>query len=170
MRVLLVALVFAFASDGAIAADVWFPFKDPDSAFSVDVPGTPTVSTDDTTKAPDGTVIPIITYEVSGAPDIAIVVSDFTKGQYDAGKVIDGCVSAIKAEGVTQVLDRLSVLDGQVGHEVAVVDKDGNNIDDRVYFVGGHLYQVMAMVAKDATADQTAQGQRFLASFHFTAK
>jgi hypothetical protein len=169
MRVLLLAGILSALSGHAFAADSWLLFKDPDSAFTVELPGTPTVSTS-STKAGDGSPIPILTYEVSGSPDVAIVIGDFTKLQYDIGKVIDGCISGIKEDAVTVELDQLSVLDGQVGHEIVVVDKDGSRLDDRVYFVQGRLYQVLAGTTKGTTADQLAQGQQFLASFHFTPK
>jgi hypothetical protein len=168
MRLLPLAALFIAVSTAASAATTWFPFKDPNGAFTVEVPGTPTVSTDNTNKGPDGTVVPTTTYEASGPPDVAIAITDFSKMQYDAGKGIDGGVAAIKEDAVSIQLDQISVLDGQVGHEVAYVDKDGNHVDDRLYFFQDRLYQVLAVTPNDATADDVAQGQHFLASFHFT--
>jgi hypothetical protein len=168
MRLLPLAAMFIAVSTAASAAETWFPFKDPNGAFTVEVPGTPTVSTDSTNKTADGSVIPTTTYEVGGSPDVAIVISDFSKLQVDTGKAIDGGISAVKEDAVSIQLDQISVLDGQVGHEIAYIDKDGSHIDDRVYFFHGCLYQALALTTKDATTDQVAQGQRFLESFHFT--
>jgi hypothetical protein len=168
MRILPIALALAVFSTVASAADTWFPFKDTDSAFSVDVPGTPTVSTD-STKLDDGTVIPIISYEVDlEGSQLAIVVGDCRKVQLDTGKAIDGSIAELKQQATTIEFDRLSVLDGQVGHEVGYVDKDGNHVDDRIYFFQGREYQAIAMTMKGATSEQAARAQQFLVSFHFT--
>jgi hypothetical protein len=168
MRILLIAAMFVVVSNTASAANVWFPFKDPDGVFSVEVPGTPTV-TADSTKLDDGTAIPLVTYEVDiGSSAMAVVIGDCRKLQLDAGKAIDGSVAVLKQQAVTIVADQLSVIDGQVGHEVIYLDKDGTRVDDRIYMVQGREYQAMTMTPKDATSEQTAQAQQFLASFHFT--
>jgi hypothetical protein len=168
MRLLPLAALFVAITTAAWAADAWFPFKDPDSAFSVEVPGTPTVGSD-TTNAADGTVIPLITYSVDlGTAALLVMRADFTKIEVDPGAAIDGIVGKLRAGAVTIQVDQISVVDGQVGHEVSYTDKDGDHIDDRVYFYQHYVYQVMSVTPKDATDGQTAQSQRFLASFHFT--
>ena len=168
MRLLPLAAIFVAISTAASAADAWFPFKDPDAAFTVEVPGTPTVGSD-TTKAGDGPVIPLAIYTVDlGSAALMIMKADFTKIEVDPGKAIDGIVGTLKAEAATIQLDQISVVDGQVGHEISYIDKDGNHIDDRAYFFQHYMYQVMTVIPKDATDEQAVQSQHFLASFHFT--
>jgi len=172
LRSAIVATVAVIASfQTARAADSWFLFSDPNGAFTVQVPGTPTVSHDDSNKTPDGKVVPTIEYIVDNGT-IAVIVSDsdFSRTQADPGKVIDGGVDAIRSKAKTIIADQISTLDGQVGHEIVFNDSDANRLDDRIYFAGGHMYQAMFVTTKDATTDQLADGNRFLASFHFTVK
>ena len=165
----MISAVAVFATQRAIAADTWFTFTDPDLAFTVGLPGTPTVTHDNTNKTADGKVIPSVMYEVDhGAIAFIVSASDFSGTQSDPGKAIDGGVAAVRSDASTIIADQISILDGQVGHELIFTDKDGSRFDDRVYFTKEHLYQVLVVIAKDPTADQVADASRFLASFHFS--
>jgi hypothetical protein len=170
MRSLLLAGAFSILSSHALAANNWFSFKDPDSAFTVDLPGTPTVSHDSTT-AGDGTKLPTLSYEVDQDPvSLTIWVGDFRSVKADAGRAIDGGVAALRDGAAKIVVDQIISLDGQIGHEIATVDKDGNTDDDSLFFVDSHCYQVLTVVGKNATADQLQVAKRFRDSFHFVAK
>jgi hypothetical protein len=155
----------------AYAAVSWFPFTDPDSGFTVQFSGTPTVTHDDTNKAADGTAIPTAAYEVDHAKvQMVVSASDFGKLTIDPGGAIDGAVAALKEDAKQIVTDQVNMLDGQVGHELVYIDKDGNRTDDRIYVVNHHLYQACTVTAKDAGPDDMAEGDKFLASFHLTGK
>ena len=46
-------------------------------------------------------------------------------------------------------------------------DKDGNQFEDRMFYAGRKIYQVMTVEASGIDAASHAVGQRFLASMHF---
>jgi hypothetical protein len=170
MRILLAAVFIALFVTPAFAGDSWVAFRDPDTAFTVDLPGTPTVKSD-STKAGDGSDIPILSYVIDrGTAAMLVMIGDFTKQDVDPGKAIDAGVAALQADGRTLQSNVLDQLDGEVGRSVMLTDTEGDNYSDRVFFVRKKLYQVMTVIPANASDEQKADAARFSASFHFTAR
>ncbi len=169
MRVLFGAVLVALFLTPAFADDAWSTFRDPAGVFTVDMPGTPTVSPD-TTKASDGKDVPILSYVIDrGTSAMIVMVGDFTRFTVDPGKAIDGGVAAIATSKTIQS-NTIDQLDGQVGRIIWFTDTDGNQYSDRVFFVNGKLYQVLTVVPLNGEAAAKTAAARFSASFHFTLK
>jgi hypothetical protein len=169
MRKLFAALPLLLLATAAFADTSWFAFPDPDGAFSVDMPSTPTVG-HDTAKGDNGIPVPMLEYTVDrGSNAEMVIVSDLsTLSLPDGGTVIDNAIGGIKKEAVTVQSDTIANLDGQVGREIHVTDKDGNLITDRVFFVNHKLYQVLHVLMTGADAAAGTDAQHFDDSFHFT--
>jgi hypothetical protein len=169
MRFAIVLLPFLLWSAAASADTQWLAFRDPAGVFSTDMPGTPTVA-HDSVKGGDGQPVDMLEYTIDrGASAMVVIVSDMTRfTNAVSGTVIDGAVGGVKGMGVQTLSDTISQLDGQAGREIVIVDKDGNRIDDRIFFVGLRLYQVMTVVPTVPTAEQTDDAQHFMNAFHFT--
>ncbi|HEY1631342.1 MAG TPA: hypothetical protein VGF56_08500 [Rhizomicrobium sp.] len=165
-RVLGVLSLIAFAT-GASGAS-WTTLNDPDGTFTVNMPSTPKVSHDSITNT-DNTPVDMLEYTVDrGDNAMIVIVSDLTRyPNADASKVIDGAVGGASKSG-TKTVDRIVILDGQSGRDITIVDKSGNHINDRIFFVGGKLYQVMYVVPEKPTADVNSDVRRYSQSFHFT--
>jgi hypothetical protein len=170
MKTLLGALlVLTVAATAAQAAGDWLAFRDPNSAFTSEFPGTPSVD-HSKTKTPDGSDATTTQYEVDGdARSMIVADTDLSRFQSDAGKVVDGAVGGLKGVAKAVLSDTISNLDGQVGREIVLTDKDDNHITDRIFFVGGHLYQLLTVSAATAGASDLADIERFQRSFHFSA-
>jgi len=170
MRILLAATFIALIATPAFAGDAWVTFRDPASGFTVDLPGTPTVATD-STKASDGSDVPILSYVIDRNTSAMIVmIGDFTKQDVDPGKAIDAGVVALQTDGRTLQSNVLDQLDGEVGRSVVLTDKDGDSYSDRIFFVKKKLYQVLTVVPAHASDEQKAEVAHFSMSFHFTAQ
>lgn len=169
--IVLILLAIGLISPFAVARadEEWFAFRDPNGAFTAEIPGTPTVERS-TTKAQDGTDVVTVQYQV-GNDTIVMMISDtdMAKFKSDAGKAIDGAVGAIKNMDSQLLSDTIATLDGQVGREVELVDKDGDKVTDRIFFVGGHLYQTLIVVGPKADNTSVVETRRFLTTFHFSA-
>jgi hypothetical protein len=168
MRIAAVALVFALlGAASAQAADGWLTFHDPAAAFVFDTPRAPEAG-QDATQGPDGKPVPILTYTVDlGNAAYLVEVSDLSAYNANADQFLDAAATGAESVGAKTISATAVQLDGQNGRQVVIDDKDGNRIIDRIYFVKGHIYQVMSVVPPDATSAQVGDGQRFLDSFHF---
>jgi len=171
MRRFLIALPLILFAAGAFADTGWLAFRDPDGAFTVDLPATPTV-TRDSVKGDNGQPVPMLEYSVDrGSNGMFVIVSDLsTFSLGDGGTVINNAANGIKKLGVSVLSDTTANLDGQVGRELQVVDKDGNHISDRIFFVDKRLYQIMYVLGPTADTAGGADVRRFDGSFHFTAR
>jgi hypothetical protein len=169
MRLVILAALPLLLVGTAASADSWFAFRDPDGGFTVDLPGTPTVN-HDSVQGNDGQPIGMLEYTIDhGASAMVVIVSDMTRfPNADSGAVIDGAVGGAKGSAQTTVSDTISTVDGQVGRDVVLIDKDSNHIEDRIFFVNHKLYQVMTVLPSTPDPDATSQAQRFQASFHFS--
>jgi hypothetical protein len=169
MRIHIGVLALVLLSSAAMADSQWLAFRDPAGTFTADLPGTPTVA-HDSVKGSDGQPIAMLEYTIDhGDSAMVVIVSDLTRfPNADSGKVIDGAVSGAKSTASQVLSDTITTLDGQAGRDVSMVDKDGNQIEDRIFFVGLRLYQVMSVVPKSPTPAQVADTQRFESTFHFT--
>jgi hypothetical protein len=165
MRFPVVLLPLLLWSAAASAGTQWLAFRDPAGVFTADLPGTPTVS-HDTVNGGDGRPVDMLEYTIDRGPGaMVVIVSDMTRfPNAVSGTVIDGAVGGVKGMGVQTLSETISQLDGQAG----IVDKDGNRIDDRIFFVGLRLYQVMTVVPTAPTPDETDDAQHFMNAFHFT--
>jgi hypothetical protein len=168
MRRLLAALPLLVLVTAAQAAGGWFKFKDPDGGFSVSVPSQPEVKPDSVTNT-DGHIVPMLDYSIDhGTSAMVVIVSDLT--QYpdaDSAKVIEGAVGGAKGSAQSVVSDTTIKLDGQSGREVQLLDKDGNHIDDKIFFVKLKLYQFMYVLPAKPDAKASADAKRFTRSVHF---
>ena len=165
------ALLCVVAVSGMARADEsWLTFSDPGGGFHVDLPGTPSVD-HATSKAGDGSDVITTTYDVGRTGyELTLADTDMARFQVESGAALDGGVSGVKGTLVTIVSDTICNLDGQVGREVIGLDKDGDTMDDRLFFVGGHLYQAMTVLPKDPDAASLAAIKQFRDSYHLTAK
>jgi hypothetical protein len=168
MRRLLAVLPLILLATQASATPHWITFHDPDGAFRVSMPETPKPGTDSVDNT-DGNKVGMLEYTIDhGSNAMIVIVSDLTRyPNADRDQVIEGAVGGASKSGTVQSDDPM-ILDGQHGREVKIVDKDGNNIDDRIFFVGGKLYQVMYVTPANATPAVTADMKRYTNSFHFT--
>ena len=171
MRRLFAALPLLLLATAAFADANWLVFPDPDGAFSVDMPGTPTVR-HESVKGQNGTPVLMLEYTVDrGSNAVMVIVSDLSGITLpDTGTVVDNAIGGIKKEAVSVQSDTIANLDGQVGREIHVVDKDGNQIGDRVFFVNHKLYQILHVLMKGADAPAATDAQHFDNSFHFIAR
>ena len=169
MRVLLAALPLLVLATLPASASSWMAFRDPAGAFSVDMPATPTVGHDSVPNKVDGTTVDMLEYSVDrGTSAMVIIISDMTRyPNADSGKVIDGAVGGAKGTAAQVLSDTISTVDGQVGREVLMIDKDNNHIDDRIFFVNHKLYQVMYVLPTSPSAAETSDALRYSSSFHF---
>jgi hypothetical protein len=167
MRRALAVLPILVLATGAWAAS-WSTLNDPSGMFRVSIPSTPKVSHDSITNT-DGTPVDMLEYTIdNGDSAMIVIVSDLTHyPNADATKVIDGAVGGASKSG-DKLSDDVDILDGQTGRNIMLVDKSGNHINDRIFFVKGRLYQVMYVVPEKPTGAQTADTKRFTKSFHFT--
>jgi hypothetical protein len=165
MRQILGAMAFALLATPA-AAD-WLPFSEATSGFSVEFPGTPTISHDTSQKDKDGAPIDTTTYIVSPDNDTALMidVTDLTKDTVDGGKAIDGAVNAISKDN-KKLSDAIVQVDGQAGRAVEL-EITGSLVDDEIFFVNGRLFQVLTVRSPTASGDIVAEVKHFEQSFHF---
>lgn len=168
-----IAVFLLLASAIPCSADVtWLTFKDPNGAFTVDVDGTPTVDPSPI-KDESGKEWKNVTYTVNHSSS-AMVVCDTDFGSMknaSSGAAIDGGVKNIKANKDNQVTsESLVQLDGQIGREVIILDKDRNRLTDRLFFVANHLYQLMTVAMPSSNPQEVADSQKFQQSFHFVGK
>jgi len=165
-RVLTILSILAF-STGAWAA-TWTTLTDPDGAFRVDMPSTPKISHDSITNT-DNTKVDMLEYTIDrGDNAMIVIVSDLTRyPNADPERVIDGAVGGASKSG-TKTSDNVAILDGQSGRDIVIVDSSGNHINDRIFFVGGKLYQVMSVMPGKASAEVQSDIRRYNQSFHFT--
>lgn len=170
MRRVLLTIFAVISSSTVLAQDSWSTFRDPEAIFSVDVPGTPTV-TASTTKGDDGADIKMVTYMVDRQTlAMAVIVGDFSGRNLDPGKAIDAAVNGLQRKNGPLSANNIDQVDGQVGRSVSMIDADGDAITDRIFFVNAKLYQALAVTSKDATQEEKLDAQRFSASLHFTPR
>jgi len=147
-----------------VLADDWSTFRDPNGAFSVAFPGSPSVANTQTMTT-DGKGVPLSGYSMSsGATVLAVIDSNLSGYKVDPATAVANASGAVKSNAARTESDAPVSLDGQAGRALTVIGKDGNRVMDRVFFVRGHLYQVTATAPANAAQDDS---QRFINSFHF---
>lgn len=151
-------------SMAASAATRWTVFRDPAGAFTIAVPAKPTVK-HSAVAGSDGKPTHVVQYLISrGSEAFVVIVGDFTRFP-TTDRVLAAAVAGVRGNAVRDLSDKTISVDGRPGHDIAFVDKDGQRIEDRIFFVGKKLYQVMAVAPQAAP---TAEARRFESSFHFT--
>ncbi|MGD0192832.1 MAG: hypothetical protein ABSD74_19015 [Rhizomicrobium sp.] len=168
-RILLLATTLAALSLPTFADD-WFFFQDPDSVYSVRFPVKPSRS-HDTQSLADGTGIVTTTYtDDLGSLSLMVAVTDRRDHPVDPESAVGNAVAALKNMASQVWADQASPLDRRIGREVILTTKDGNHLDERIYFTESRLYQVIAVTTVNASPDQILGSKQFLESFHFVAK
>ncbi|HTQ14194.1 MAG TPA: hypothetical protein VMH86_09990 [Rhizomicrobium sp.] len=168
MRLVLTAALFLTVSTVEAAPPGWVTFKDPDAMFTVSLPRPPRATADSVTNT-DGKQIAIRAYKVDrGDNMMLVIVSDFAR-YTDAvpSKVVAGAVAGLQKSAtlVSQTSDRIG---RERGQHVSLTDKSGNTIDDRIFFVGGRLYQVMYVTQARPSSGLRSEMRRYTRSFRFT--
>jgi hypothetical protein len=167
MRISLIAALCAGLATPSLAADSWTPFHDPKGAFTVEFPGTPAAN-HSSQPASDGSSVEETGYSLNtGTSTLMVLDSDFSRYKVDPIAAVENAATAAKNTAEQTQMEAVTHLDGQNGRALVVVDKNGNRMTDRIFFVGGHLYQVVALAP--ASLPQ-ADSDRFVNSFHFTAR
>jgi hypothetical protein len=154
----------------ASAAAPWVTFNDPLGRYTVMFPVTPT-SVTTSIKAPNGIDLPLIQY-IEESPDrqVALILADmsFAGLNINPQAGFDAVESRLNNDKYTLVSSGPDTLDGQTGITFVVLDHDGTRLSDRMFIVGDHVYEVVSATSSTATADDTADAQRFVQSLHFT--
>ena len=167
MRKLAVILSLVFLALPVFAADAWVDFNDPQGIFRVSFPQAPQ-SSSTSTKAADGTDIPLTQYMVAdGDSAVMVMVGDFSGRTIDPQALVNGVVQSFQSQDRTLISRGPDLLDGQSGENLVLTDTDGDRLRDRIFFVKGKLYQVLSVIPKDATQEDADIVSRFSASFHF---
>jgi len=169
MRIAAFAAVFVLAQAAvpAVADDDWQTFNDPTGLFSVSVPQ-PMTASNDTTARKDGTRIKVIVYDLTRTEDEMMVrIADFTGQNLDPANAVQSALNGMSSAGYTIISQVPVSLDGHMGEDAALTDKDGLQYTDRVFFLEGHLFQALTVNPKSATQDQSAATLRFSQSLHF---
>ncbi|HXE17088.1 MAG TPA: hypothetical protein VN632_07655 [Stellaceae bacterium] len=166
MRRVLLLMPLLLWAGAATAADVWTYFADPAGAFTIAVPATPVTQTAQL-PGPNGKKLTQASYIVersNGA--LVVVVIDLTPLP-DNPRALDDAVGNVKGAAASGLSDTPIAQDGLKGHDIRFKDKDGNQFEDRMFYAGRKIYQVMTVEASGIDAASHAVGQRFLASMHF---
>jgi hypothetical protein len=166
MRIsMMVALCTSLAAP-ALAADAWTPFKDPKGAFMVEFPGAPAAN-HTAQAASNGATVEQTGYSMSsGNSTLMVLDSDFSRFKVDPVAAVENAASAAKNTAASTEMEATNHLDGQNGRALVVIDKNGNRMTDRIFFVGGHLYQVVALAPASLPQQDS---DRFVNSFHFAS-
>jgi hypothetical protein len=163
MRLLAFALVSALLA-GSAQADNWITFQDPSGAFSVAFPGNP-ASSHAQTEVGNGAKVPMSVYNIthSGA-QLVVIDTDLSGYKVDAAAAVDNAAAGTKKAAAQTKADSVAQAGGQGGRALTVIDKSGNRVLDHIFFVRGHLYQVMATAPANSPDTDSL---RFVGSFHF---
>lgn len=167
MRRFLLLMPLLLWSGVAFAAGAWTYFGDPAGAFTIAVPATP-VSQTAQLPGPDGKKLTQSSYIVersNGA--LLVMVIDLTPLPENP-RALDDAAGNVRGSAAAGLSDTPIVQDGLHGHNIRFKDKDGNQFEDRMFYVGKKIYQVMTVEAPGIDAASHAVGQRFLTSLHFT--
>jgi hypothetical protein len=148
-------------------AEPWVKFTDPNGQFSVSFPTTPMAKAADT--AGSGKAFPMTAYMVmKGTARLVLLVVDIdmTSVDSDAKSVLDAKESQLLVGGPPSNA-RVVTLDGVTGRSVLGAGKDGRHEVSKIFFLKGHLYEVVASTSSTASAQDIQDAQRFSDSFHF---
>lgn len=163
MRAVLAAVLFASSATAVFAEDQWTTFSDPTQTFSVSVPETPASSS---YVVPE-TNIPNSQYTVDRGPAALMSMdADLSKQNSDPSQELDGAVRGVE-NGRTLISDTPITIDGHVGRDLRLTDKDGDALTDRLFLFNNHLYQFMTFMTAAHSSDQAAMVERYSASIHF---
>lgn len=164
MRLPALVLASAALASSAVAAD-WTTFKDPNGAFSVAFPGKPVASTAQTDVG-NGAKVPMSGYNTTyGGTQFVVIDTNLSGYKMDPAKAVENAADGTKKAAAETKADAAAQVEGQNGRALTIIDKNGKRVVDRIFFVRGHLYQVMATAP--ASAPDT-DSQHFVDSLRFT--
>ena len=150
-------------------ANNWSELRDPAGVFLIQVPQPATIK-NESTAGQNGANIPVVEYTIDRGPSALIVmVGDFSGLNVDPSQAAAGAVRGVQTGNRKLLTDVIDSLDGQSGRFVTLTDTDANQFTDRIFFVGGRLYQVITVVPKNPQPDDLATATQFSRSFHFLA-
>lgn len=147
IRKLTICLVVLVALSSSVAAQEWQTFTSPEGRFSVSMPGTPQLSTSQS-SSPVG-AITTNTYDISSpGEDLSVSYADLPSIAVffgGAGRIFSGAVSDfLKTENATQLtLDDTSI-SGHPGKVMTYQMPDGSVGKAMFYLVGARLYVLTA--------------------------
>jgi hypothetical protein len=173
MRLWLVLVlgVQIFSLTSANAAP-WVKYTDPSGRFSVMFPNAPEIKPTVQTPAfePGAKTFPLSAYGAREDGDKAFLMvfdTDLTGVDVDAEKILDAQQSHL-LQGVTNGIAKAVALNGVACRHLSYTASDGS---DRsiitIFFLGTHLYQVIAVISATASAQDIEDAQRFSDSLHF---
>jgi hypothetical protein len=168
MRKLATLAIASFATMTAstlAASDVWTTFVDPTKNISVEVPHAPTISSD-TSTTPNGSKFLTTQYVVDGGAAAYIVTDTMLDRKSDVtdAAIVEGSVQGLAAKN-TLITNEPDKLGAHLGRYIALSDAGGDQIADRIFVVGAHLFQALTVIPKAATAEQNSSALRFRRSF-----
>lgn len=166
---LLVIVLLTTATVEAIAQEnVWTTLTDPAAVFTIQVPQKPEVSNLNTTDK-NGVTVPVIQYVIDrGTTALMMMVSNFPPSEIgDPQAMTNGVVSGMTGHGRRILTNNSITRDGHEGRLVTLTDPDADQFSDQVFFINGHLYQVITEMPKDAPDDVVGMVARFNQSLHF---
>lgn len=161
----LLALVLAsVAFAGSAAAANWTTFKDPNGAFSVAFPASPAVATAQT-DAGGGAKVPMSVYNTTfGGIQFVVIDTNLSGYNMDPVKAVENAADGTKKAAADTKADGVAHAGAESGRALTIMDRNGKRVVDRIFFVRGHLYQVMATAPANSP---DTDSQRFVDSFHF---
>jgi hypothetical protein len=163
MRSATFALVSALLA-GSAQADNWTTFQDPNGAFSVAFPASPAASSAQTDVGGSAKV-PMSVYNTTYAGTQFVVIDTNLSGyKVDPASAVDNAAAGTKKAAAQTKANGVAHAGSQSGRSLTVIDKSGNRVVDHIFFVRGHLYQVMATAPANSP---DADSLRFVGSFHF---
>ncbi|HEY4112503.1 MAG TPA: hypothetical protein VGM17_00440 [Rhizomicrobium sp.] len=159
--------VLAFACvalAGSAHAESWTNFQDPNGVFSIAFPGNPAVSNAQTDVG-NGAKVPMAVYNTTyGGTQFVVIDTNLSGYKVDAASAVESAAAGTRKAAADIKVDSPLHADGQNGRALTVIDKNGNRVLDHIFFVRGHLYQVMATAPANSPE---ADGQHFVDSFRF---
>ncbi|HJW42375.1 MAG TPA: hypothetical protein VJ476_14255 [Rhizomicrobium sp.] len=167
MHRLLATLMFVLSATVPAWAADWTTFTDASGTLSLSVPQSPVYSSGSTRRADGGTATTAEYTIDKGNSTMMALIGDFTGMVIDPATARDRAVGGMQTEGRTLLSDQTVTIDGHAGRDVKLTDAAGDAITDRAFFFGDHLYQIITVTTKTATADQVSDAARYAASLHF---
>lgn len=150
----------------------WIQFTDPSGQFSVTFPTAPEIKPTVQTPrfTPGAKTFPLSAYgtrEDGNKVFLWVFDIDLTGADADAQKIVDAQQSHLLQSGTNGTAKAVK-LDGVACRRLDVTGPDvGEESITTIFFLKGHLYQVVANTFAGATAQGKENAQRFSDSLHF---
>jgi len=172
---LLLAALAGLFGGRTLAADAWIKFADPLGNFTVEFPMLPrAVSASGPTLT--GAMVPTVTYGFGAMAltDAAVLLQQDLADKYKPEEFAElrakELTRAATRVGATLQSDMPEIVDGRPGRRVSLLQTDGYVTTYRIFYIGGHEYELMTRNLARAKGQLTADLDRFSRSLHFTAR